>query len=491
MRSRGDVGVAGRFTWVASATTVSSLSLFSCASAPSTGAPTSDAAASADAFAEGASLIGDDAGSGPCVRLQCQQVDCAREHRGTTTTVSGTVFDPAGKRPLYNVIVYVPNAPVEPLPQGVTCDACGVVASGQPVVTALTGPDGRFVLRNAPAGDAIPLVVQVGKWRKQLVIPHVEACAETRLDDPEVMHLPRNQSEGDMPQMAVSTGGCDPFECLLLKIGIDPHEFTTGTGPGRVHLYAGSGGSAARATPTPTPTPAPSATDLWASPDLRRYDVVVNACECGEIPDEKPQSSIDNLVAYANGGGRLFTTHYQYYWIDPTKISSQPAVSANPAWSSTALFMPSEDGETSITANIDTSFPKGAALAEWMRTTGATDALGQFAISEVRYNVQAAVPPAQRWVYNPYPAQTDIPTPALLNYTFNTPVGRPAEQQCGRVVYSDFHVVPELAYGPTFPQACDSAPLSPQELALEFMLFDLSACVQPDQQAPAPPPVVQ
>ena len=36
----------------------------------------------------------------------------------------------------------------------------------------------------------------------------------------------------------------------------------------------------------------------------------------------------------------------------------------------------------------------------------------------------------------------------------------------------------------SLPQACDDVDLSPQEKALEFMLFDLSACVIPDTVAP-------
>jgi hypothetical protein len=37
------------------------------------------------------------------------------------------------------------------------------------------------------------------------------------------------------------------------------------------------------------------------------------------------------------------------------------------------------------------------------------------------------------------------------------------------------------------PEECADHALSPQETALEFMLFDLASCVTPPGQAPAPP----
>jgi hypothetical protein len=53
-----------------------------------------------------------------CKNLQCKQQACA----SGTTAVTGTVFAPNGKLPLYNVRVYVPNAPLPKATPGLTCD---------------------------------------------------------------------------------------------------------------------------------------------------------------------------------------------------------------------------------------------------------------------------------------------------------------------------------------------------------------------------------
>jgi hypothetical protein len=67
------------------------------------------------------------------------------------TTVKGTVYDPGGKLPLYNVMVYVPNAPLDAIVEGVTCDKCGTIASGQPVASALTDASGNFTMTDVPS----------------------------------------------------------------------------------------------------------------------------------------------------------------------------------------------------------------------------------------------------------------------------------------------------------------------------------------------------
>src|SRR5262249_18003151 len=128
------------------------------------------------------------------------------------TTVSGKVYDPAGKVPLYNVVVYVPNAELDPMTHGATCDKCGSTVSGSPIVTTLTNEKGEFTLSNVPVGNDIPLVMQIGKWRRKIKIPNVVQCTDNPLTDPSATRLPKNKSEGDMPQMALTTGGCDSLQ---------------------------------------------------------------------------------------------------------------------------------------------------------------------------------------------------------------------------------------------------------------------------------------
>jgi hypothetical protein len=413
---------------------------------------------------EGFSLDGTTPG---CVNLECRQVLC---EAGGKTTITGVVHEPAGKIPLYNVVVYVPNAKVDPFVDGASCDRCGNI-SGSPLVSAITDTKGKFVLENVPTGKDIPLVIQVGKWRRQIVIPEIKGCVDNPVDASQ-LRLPKNKSEGDIPKIAVTTGGADPLECLLRKIGVDDTEFGVKSGAQRIHLYAGkNGGGTKLASGTDY---APQA-DLW--PDaatIKKYDILLLACEgAGEdvVGPDKPEPSRAAMLEYMNSGGRIFMSHLHKYWLvhGPAPL---PTV---------ATFVEKPDLPNPTTAFIDTSFPKGAALSEWMVNVGGSTMAGEFSLNQGQHTVDAVnMATSQRWIYGKTPE-------SVMYYTFNTPIGTKPEEQCGRVVFSDIHVSSGDTPGSPFPSGCTTKELSAQEKALVFMLFDLSSCVNPDKERPKPP----
>ncbi len=102
----------------------------------------------------------------PCANLECRQTTCVMGDckqptcgAGQRTTLRGRVYDPAGKLPLYNVVLYVPNEPLAPIATGPSCDRCDSPVSGKPITSTLTRHQGRLPAgqrsrgRGHPAGD--------------------------------------------------------------------------------------------------------------------------------------------------------------------------------------------------------------------------------------------------------------------------------------------------------------------------------------------------
>jgi len=408
---------------------------------------------------------------------------------GCVTTLSGTVYDPAGKLPLFNVVVYVPSEPLEPISQGAGCQTCDGHFSGRPIAAALSDAAGKFSLNleHVPQRENIPLVVQVGKWRRELTIPKATECVDTPVAERSV-RLPRDRSEGNLPKIAVVRGGSDALECLFRKIGISDSEFSIDTGDGRVHLYASDDGSA---TPETTKLAGggaiPLAGTLYASLDkLMSYDVVFLACEGGGRGtfEKYGATEFGNIHDYADRGGRIFGSHYHNYWVRPDKFDS-----ALPAYPQVANFASSQHGfGQDVTADVDVSFPKGEALRDWLVSVGASPTPGKLVIHDGEHTVDSVVSGvSQQWIT--VSPDTSGHNGVVQYFSFTTPVGQP---ECGRMVFSDLHVASGTGDSGkiAFPNGCVSVDLSPQEKALAFMLFDLSSCVQPDDK-PIQPPIVR
>jgi hypothetical protein len=450
-------------------------------------------------------LFGGDAGCPP--GLTCN-VTCPG---GGTTTISGTVYDPAVKNPLYDVVVYVPAGPLPPLPKGVPTTgpaACSCAALFPSAVAAntKTGPDGKFTLTNVPVGSAVPLVLQIGKWRR-LVHVNVTAC-QNNVQPAGSLALPATVAPGtedNMPDIAVSTGGADTLECILRRIGLPASEYVAGAATnGHVHMFSGGTTGVANvglAETAPFPGSPASSTSLWATPQqMLPYDITLLSCEGGETYAANPPA----LEAYLSAGGRVFASHYHYAWFTGPLVSMQQ-YAAPMDWGSKLATWTSAGSSTAPTAPIggilDTTlngttkpFPKGVAFQQWLAFeqfltdggvlgTGGV-AAGELPIYQPRYNavVGPTNTPSQGWITSD---ATGMAGQTML-FSFDMPIASAPAPSCGRAVFSDIHAEgnPATVDTPPAPSGCATVDLSPQEKALEFMLFDLSGCVVPDSATP-------
>jgi hypothetical protein len=137
---------------------------------------------------------------------------------------------------------------------------------------------------------------------------------------------------------------------------------------------------------------------------------------------------------------------------------------------------------------VDTTFPKGRALADWLVAANVSPTYGQIALSDTRDSV-ASVSGATRWIYG---ADTEGASPYETKYlSFNTPLEAAPADRCGRATFSDVHVAGlSLTPGP-FPAECAAMDdgHAENEGALEFLFFDLVSCIQDDTQNPSAPPL--
>jgi hypothetical protein len=463
-----------------------------------------DGGASSSGSGDGgtSTLVCDDAG------LNCHCSD------GNTTTITGVVYDPAGKNPLYNVVVYVPD-PASPLPNldAATPPVCGCAPLYPKSVLAESAPtdaSGHFSVPCAPSGN-VSLVVQAGKWRMQYDNITVLAGQQNVVPN---LRLPRNGTEGSLPNIAISTGGADSLECLPLRIGVDPAEYVAGSATGgHIHIYTGfNGASTAQGA-------VPSDQNLWdQQAHLDQHDVVLLSCEGQETTGGNPGTPMNAtfqgyLQSYADRGGRVFASHFHYAWFNTGPYATAPNTLGT--WITGGQQI--NDG-LSFAGDIDTTlasgapFPEGAALDAWLGNVGALTA-GQLPIWFTRHNVQLLTqPPSTEWIHLD-PASPMLPMAdqsATQYFSVDTPIGATPEAVCGRLVYSDLHVSggpganqpgvpPDYANagrrgggGNVAPTGCAAHTLTPQEDALEFMLFDLSSCIVPagfTTPGMPPPPV--
>jgi hypothetical protein len=415
--------------------------------------------ASSSSKRDGGSTSKTDAG---CTGIGCNVADCTGS---PDTTISGVAYAPNGTTPLYNVIVFVPSSSTKlpSLPTGLSCDQCGSV-EGDPVTSTTTDATGHFTLHNVPAGTSIPLVFQLGKWRREIYVTTVTKCQDNPITDPNLSRLPKNQSEGDMPHIAIAAGQCDMTACLLPMLGVDSAEYGTASDidTKKIIFYAQTGASA--------PAGAAAAQSLWSDEtQLEKFDAVVLGCNCTEDPTQSPDAGagpmLNGMADYLAQGGRALTVDFQYPWIEygpfPEPNTMQNFVGGAPALSTAQTF------------TINDANPKGAAAKLWLTTTDPTKTYtgGAFNLGTTFGNfghVDSSL--AQSWVTS---STNDI----VMSYT--TPLSKPADQRCGKMTYFDGHITNVGTVDSTYPAGCATS-FTQEQLLYSFFFMDLFSCVQDD-----------
>ena len=408
----------------------------------------------------------------PCYGSCQVQTSCPA---GSPTTVTGKVYVPNGVDPLPNALVYIPSSQPTAFQQGVQCLVAGTAGSGNPVADTTSATDGSFTLTNVPSGTNIPIVIQSGKWRFQGVIPTVTACATT-VAPAAATSMPKTNGAtttngaagngvgvGDIPQMALVTGSVDAMECVLRDTGIADSEFTIPSGAGRIHIFKGDSSPGAILPSIPT-----ESTLVNSAASLATYDMVLFDCQ-GDPDVDANSTTQTNLINWANSGGRIFGTHYNYSWL----YNDAP-------FSTTAEWDVNQGDLSDGPATINTSFAGGAQLAQWLLDIGASTTLGQVSVNTTRLDLNGVVAPTQSWSTLNSGTSND-PHP-VMQLTFNTPVNAAASAQCGRVLFNEYHVFNVADSGMTFPSECSSttpAQMTPQEKMLEYALFDLATAITP------------
>ncbi len=444
----------------------------------------------ADASLDGV-VAADDASApntpdGPELQLKEASCDAAWACRvdtscSTPTTLSGKVFDPSGSTPLANVVIFVPrDANLSAITPGSPSCALGI---GAYVTATASRDDGTFTLKGVPTGNQVPVVVQAGKWRRTAYVDITSDCEDNPVADG-TLRLPRRRSEGDMPQMALLTGGEDNLGCLLMRAGIDPGELSTPGAGGRVDVYRGVGGADVANVTEADCTD--SSCPLWASAgSLAAYDVVLLGCEGAANLQTKPPSAIVSMHDWLASGGELFGVHSQDVWL----------AGGPPDFQSLATWIDGGASGAPGPFEVDTTSPQAQSFRSWGEAVGVTDAGGGLPVAsaDVATSVAAVHRPAIAWIHDESTAGgTSAGNVKALSVSIPRPSDAGAGPACGGVaVLTDIHPGGAVPLSP-LPGACPTGPLTGEEKILEYLLFLSMEPPPPVGCAgcpPTPPPV--
>ena len=370
---------------------------------------------------------------------------------GGSTAVTGTVYAPNGVDPLPNISVYAASQ-VNPFPPANYCARCSAPVDTWYASTK-SSTDGTFTLdlAGAPAGATIQFVVEVGRFRKVTMLP-IKACSANAAPKAAAT-LPGKSADGDVPKIAVATGGSDHLDQILTALGITEYDCYDGR--------AQAGGS------TPTCKPVDVLSKLLTNQSAKKvesYHLLFISCAPGAYA-AYGTGGVDmtmlktNLAGFVTRGGRVFATDMSYDYV-------AQAFPADVTWMGPSGAPPPVDGANvgvggSYSGTVDVPALKAWLTARGVNTTPTVPITGFLN----PWSVQASLPSTSTLVVN-----------GTVKYTVNgtaTTGDVPLTSEfdpghCGRVIYSSYH---------TASGTIDPRNLKPQERILEYLMFDVATCV--------------
>ena len=382
---------------------------------------------------------------------------------------------PNGTDPLYNALVYVPNGGprhygVQPFTPGVACGAAAPSVTGSPLVSAVTAVDGTFTLTNMPVGHEHPARHPDRPLAPAVHHPQRRRLHEHGAADARRMHAAcrdaaahgRRATSRSWPS---STGSVDALECVLRKIGIADSEFTDPRRrrprPASTWATGSIAGRGARHRREHADR-GPALGD--ARPTINEYDMVLLPVPGRGVrpqPAAAQQTSSTTRTRAAASSPRTTAT------CGSTTTRPSPAP---PTWDVGPDATPFADDPETGFINTDAS-PRA-----WRSRSGSRSSTRRPRSARSRSTRSATTSTASsrpRCSGSPIDRRQLLDGTVPMHYTFDTPVGARRANQCGRVLFGDFHVEdasePAPRRGTIFPAECTGNPMTPQEKMLEFM----------------------
>ncbi len=290
----------------------------------------------------------------------------------------------------------------------------------------------------------------------------------------------------------------------MRKIGVADSEFTNPGGTGRINLYVGFEGRSSSAlvrdrdarrrqdqrdhadrgrSSSAATRRSPSTT--WSSSRARAG----SARRPGEyVFNQQTGADVAVVDARADYQRTSSTTPTPAGASSPpTTATSGSSTTRRSARRRTGASTSTRRSRPNQTGYINTAFPKGLELAEWLQNIGASTTPGQIPINTLRWDINANGvndPPSRSSGCRSRTRPRRRADALHVQHPRRRDAGdHPVRQGALRRLPRRGDVTTGLGLdnGVHFPSECPAGAMTPQEKLLEFMIFDLGSCVAPDE----------